>query len=92
MKTSILWLKISILVNVPQARPIENFWAILVQKVYEGGWEATSEEQLIRRIKAKIREFNIFFYQRLMRGINEKLKNIAEKGVFSYLSKWFFVI
>ena len=26
--------------NVPQARPIENLWGILAQKVYEGGWEA----------------------------------------------------
>ncbi len=26
--------------NVPQARSIENFWGCLVQKVYEGGWEA----------------------------------------------------
>ena len=23
--------------NVPQARPIENLWGILAQKVYEGG-------------------------------------------------------
>ena len=24
--------------NVPQARPIENFWGCLAQNVYEGGW------------------------------------------------------
>lgn len=38
--------------NVPQARPIENFWGWLVQKVYEGGWEAKTEQQLIRRIES----------------------------------------
>ena len=68
--------------NVPQARPIENFWGCLAQKVYEGGWEATTEDQLVRRIKAKIREFNVTFFQTLMRGINGKLRKIADKGVF----------
>ena len=29
--------------NVPQARPIENLWACLAQKVYEGDWEANTE-------------------------------------------------
>ena len=29
--------------NIPQARPIENFWGCLVQKVYENGWEAKTE-------------------------------------------------
>ena len=29
--------------NVPQARPIENFWGYLAPKVYEGGWEAETE-------------------------------------------------
>ena len=73
--------------NIPQARPIENFWAVLAQKVYEKGWEATNQDQLVRRIKAKISEFDVSFYQTLMRGVNEKLRNIAEQGVFSYLSK-----
>ena len=26
--------------NVPQVRPIENFWACSAKKVNEGGWEA----------------------------------------------------
>ena len=36
--------------NVPKARPIEDFWGILAQKVYEGGWEAKNKEQLKDRI------------------------------------------
>ncbi|CAH1113064.1 unnamed protein product [Psylliodes chrysocephalus] len=39
--------------NVPQARPIEEFWALLSQKVYDNGWEAQNEEQLRRRILQK---------------------------------------
>ena len=48
--------------NVPQARPIEDFWGCLSQKVYEGGWEATSDQQLINRIEAKLKEFDRDFF------------------------------
>ena len=48
--------------NVPQARPIEDFWGCLAQKVYEGCWEATSEQQLIDRIKRKLKEFDQDFF------------------------------
>ena len=41
--------------NVSQARPIENFWGCLAQKVYEEGWEAKREQQLIRSIKCKMK-------------------------------------
>ena len=47
--------------NVPQTRPIENFWGCLTQKVYEGGWEANMEQQLIRRIESKMKEFDTNF-------------------------------
>ena len=69
--------------NVPQARPIENFWGILAQKVYEGGWEATTKLQLTRRIEAKIKQFDAKFFQTLMAGINGKLRKIAEGGPLS---------
>ena len=60
--------------NIPQARPIENFWGCLVQKVYEGGWEAATEEQLIRRINLKLREFDSNYLQSLFRGLKTKLR------------------
>ncbi|CAF0991596.1 unnamed protein product [Rotaria magnacalcarata] len=37
--------------NLPKAKPIEDFWSILADKVYHGGWLATTEQQLINRIK-----------------------------------------
>ena len=40
--------------NVPQARPIENFWGCLAQKVYEGGWE----------IKKKTASLYLFYFFR----------------------------
>jgi hypothetical protein len=36
--------------NVPKARPIEDFWGDLTQKVYEGEWEAKNEDHLKKRI------------------------------------------
>ncbi|RNA02961.1 glucosylceramidase 4 [Brachionus plicatilis] len=33
--------------NVPQARPIENFWSCLSENVYEGGWQASNDQQMI---------------------------------------------
>ncbi len=71
--------------NVPQARPIENFWGCLSQKVYEGGWEAKTQQQLVKRITLKLKDFDINFLQNLMSGIKIKLRSIADKGIFSYL-------
>ena len=73
--------------NVPQARPIENFWGCLSQKVYEGGWEAKTEQRLIRRINSKIKEFDSKDVEKLMKGVKAKLKSIGNNGVFSYLKK-----
>ena len=44
--------------NVPKARPIEDFWGDLTQKVYDSGWQAKNEDQLKRRIKSKLKEFD----------------------------------
>jgi hypothetical protein len=73
--------------NVPKARPIEDFWGCLAQKVYEGGWEAKTAEQLINRIKLKLKEFDLNFVESLMRGVKAKLKSIAKEGVFSLYKK-----
>ncbi len=60
--------------NVPKTRPIESFWGNLCAKVYEGGWEAKSKEQLKRRIRKKIKEFSLNDLQSLMGGIKRKLR------------------
>ncbi len=69
--------------NVPQARPIENFWGCLCQKVYENGWEAKTQKELIARIKSKLSTFDEKFVESLMKGVKAKLKYIGQKGVFS---------
>ena len=32
--------------NVPEVRPIEDFWSILKEKVYENGWRAKNLDEL----------------------------------------------
>ena len=81
--------KILIHQTFPQARPIENFWGCLAQKVYEGGWEAKTEQQLIRRIKSKMKEFDKNFVESLLEGVKAKVKSIGDNGVYFLLNKIF---
>ena len=67
--------------NVPQARPIENLWGILEQKVYEGGWEAKTQQDLISRIQSQLKKFDSNFLQSLIGGVKIKLRAIADRGV-----------
>ncbi|XP_065642685.1 uncharacterized protein LOC136074307 [Hydra vulgaris] len=70
--------------NMPQARPIENFWGHLAQKVYEGDWQGSTEQVLIDHIKLKLQEIDLNFLQSHMKGVRAKLRSIADGGVFSY--------
>jgi len=71
--------------NVPQARPIENFWANLDLKVYDKGWQAQTKMQLIRRIRNKLKDFDQKELQTLMKGVRQKLRKIADKGPYSVI-------
>ncbi len=73
--------------NIPHARPIENFWGCLGQKVYEKDWQAKSHDQLVSRIESKLKEFDLNYLQSLMKGIISKLRNIADSGVFATFKK-----
>ena len=67
--------------NVPQARPIENLLDILAQKVYEGGWEATTQQEL--------KKCDSNFLQSLMGGVKTKLLAIADRVVLASYKKLF---
>lgn len=71
--------------NVPQARPIENFWSVLKRMVYDNGWEARNEQQLINRIKRKLKEIDINTVQNLNRDIRSTLRKIEDHGPLSVL-------
>ena len=55
--------------NVAQAGLIENLWGILAQKIYEGGWKVTTQQELISRIESQLKNFDSNFLQSLMGGV-----------------------
>ena len=57
--------------NVPQARPIENLWGVFAQKVYEGGWEATTQQELISRMQSQLKNLTQIFYKALWEGYRQ---------------------
>ena len=44
--------------NVPHARLIEILWGILAQKIYEGVWKATTQQELISCIQSLLKNFD----------------------------------
>jgi len=71
--------------NVPKARPIEDFWSILADKVYNGGWAATNEKELMNRIKRQLKKIDLKVVQTMLKGVRGKLRKIEEQGPFSIL-------
>ncbi|CAF0962944.1 unnamed protein product [Rotaria magnacalcarata] len=71
--------------NVPKARPIEDFWGVLAQQVYNGGWIAMNREQLINRIKRQLKKIDLKVVQTMMKDVRGKLRKIEDKGPFSIL-------
>ncbi|XP_050500950.1 uncharacterized protein LOC126880917 [Diabrotica virgifera virgifera] len=71
--------------NLPQARPIEEFWAILSRKLYNNGWEAQNQEQLRRRIYTKIREIDAEVVQRMMQRVRGIIRQIENNGPLSVI-------
>ena len=76
--------------NVLQARPIENTWVCLAQKVYKGVWEVNTEQQLFRRIESKMKEFDTHFVESLLEGVKAKVKPIGDNGVYALFKYFFF--
>uniref|UniRef100_A0A158P527 Tc1-like transposase DDE domain-containing protein n=1 Tax=Tetranychus urticae TaxID=32264 RepID=A0A158P527_TETUR len=72
--------------NIPQLRPIERFWAHLKQKVYEGGWSASSYPSLKARINSKLKEFDQNYFARLCANDRNKIAKAAKHGVLSVLN------
>lgn len=67
--------------NVPEIRPIEDFWSILKGMVYKNNWRAKTLHQLRLRISKCLREINKAKIQRIMSSIGRKLRAMHENGV-----------
>ena len=70
---------------VPQLRPIEDFWGIVKQEVYKGGWRATSEVQLKNRIQRALRSIREEVPRTMMERVPERVRRAERRGVNSSL-------
>ena len=69
--------------NCPEVRPIEQYFAILKQKVYAKNWSAENRNQLIGRIKRCAKEIPRETYQSLFRNLKTKIRKASTNGLLS---------
>jgi len=67
--------------NVPEVRPIEDFWAIFKRDVYKDGWAADNVHQLETRIKYCLRKIDVKAVQDLAATTHNRLDQIRRYGV-----------
>lgn len=67
--------------NLPEARPIEDFWSILKGKVYENGWEANSLKQLRFKIKKCLSELDDTSIQGFFEKVKKRLDYIRRNDI-----------
>jgi len=67
--------------NMPEVRPVEDFWAILKREVYKNGWSTKSIPNLIARIRSSLKKIDQTLVQRLMEGVVKRLDTVRRHGV-----------
>lgn len=71
--------------NVPKVRPIEDFWGLLKQKVYENDWSAGNIVQLKKRIRWSLSKMDKNIILRTSGSVHSRLR-IVEKYGLEYLN------
>ena len=79
--------KILIDQTCPKHAELRIFGGCFALKVYKGDLEAKTEQQLIRRIKSKMKEFDKKFVEILLEGVKAKVKSIGDNGEIEYVIK-----
>lgn len=67
--------------NLPECRPIEDFWSILKGKVYENNWQAKDLQHLRSRIAKCLKEVDIKLVKRVISRIRKRLGKVRKNGV-----------
>jgi hypothetical protein len=67
--------------NLPECRPIENFWSLLKGKVYKNNWQAKDLNQLCERIKKCLKEIDQNLVHTLARSTLAKIDHVRRNGV-----------
>jgi hypothetical protein len=68
--------------NLPQCRPIEDFFGQLSAEVYKHDWRAKNINQLIGRIKRCIKKMDFKSVRRNFMSIRRKLRQCADHGPY----------
>ena len=69
--------------NIAQGRPIEDFWGVLVQLIYEHNWQAKTTKQLECRIRKILKKIDIILLQSMMENFRKNLRKMYTESVFS---------
>ena len=67
--------------NVPEVRPIEDFWAYLKSLVYAKCWRASNTDQLITRIKYCLKKVDQLIVQKLAKSTKKRIDAVRRFGV-----------
>ena len=67
--------------NLPEVRPIEDFWAYLKRMVYADNYEAKNVVELTNRIKKCIKKIDLGFVHKLMDGTWNRLDRVRRNGI-----------
>lgn len=67
--------------NVPQLRPIENFWANLKRKVYANNYRPKNIKTLTAKIKKKLKVMDTAGTQQAMLNVPRKVRKAQRMGV-----------
>lgn len=67
--------------NLPEARPVEDFWAALKGMVYAKGWRAETIQKLINRIKYCLKNLDPDLVQHLGEATKKRLDKIRRNGL-----------
>ena len=69
--------------NIPQARPVERYWAEIDRRLGLFKNPAESLDQLSRRVKKVVKDIPESYVRELMSSVRAKLRLIADSGVYS---------
>ena len=70
-------------INVPQCKPIEDFFGYLKSIVYKDGWQAKDTKQLKKKIISSLKKVDSKIIQRSMLGVRKRLRKCYLNGVYA---------
>lgn len=69
--------------NMPQIRPIEDFWGYLKHLTFENGFQADNLDKLERRIRYVIAKIPSSYFNNLMKRLHGKIRKCRLNGAMS---------